>query len=960
MNMSGKKKFKRYLALTLVFTIILTMFSHINFSGNITNVKGDAGSELSESEPKYDEAKHSSKYQTDKIELSAQTSKDLGVTIPSDKPYYVTYTVKTEGDCFFNFRGDTGRVYIGQKQYCVIGVENEQWVQEAGLAKAEKGARITVFSSDEKVSVWLNGEKIIDNKALTAAGKAGQPQFSWVTDSTELTDIRVWMNKADDVQEPDEPDTKGDEPVYDKDKDKLWYDKATVEINPLSSKDFELKYKAEDVYYTSFRVKTDGEFYYNFRGSTGRIYIGPSQYCVVGVENEQWVQEKNLAKADKGAKVTVKSTGKKVSVWLNGKKVIDDANLVTTGECGIPNVSWTTEKTTLSDVKIWSDKSVELVKDSGTPGDEPGVVDKNEPVYEKAKHDLKYSKDTLNIGAEKSEGFGVTIAEGNIYYTSFVLKTKGDFFFNFRGDTGRLYIGQTQYCVIGVENETWVRAKGLAAEQKGVKVTICSAGDRASVWLNGVKVTDNAALNAKGELGLPKVSWTTENVTMTNMKIWTPKNQDDRVTVKNSDEPVYNAKKDYKYEISKVTNGTYKKGRLHIKPEKNSYIFSDLPYNASYYMTMKIKTSGAVNIQSRNKKDIVNMNADGFESVATGNKWVNKKFPTLENGARITFYSTNKKIVMWVDGEKIIDGKYVNSGNAQPGITWTFKNEVDVEDICIWTKEKYKSDEPVYEKKTSTLHNYKYNKGVNEKGQKTVKIKGKKAIITPSSIVDFLTDFNSDDDYYMSLTVQTEQSVNIRYRNPDGMICLSTSGYESVGTKGKWVDKTFYKLPTGMRVTFHSTPDRITIWADGEKIVDEPYLREGEAFPGIAWSFDKKVEVSNVKLWSIKQNIREDLGELIKANTMPLYMQSNYNVGLLPEVGESSYVDKQPIPRNAYTVSENVNINSDVDVIEADKATETKNPMIIAIIIVLCFVIAIAVIVILIVAFNRKNFQKKR
>lgn len=919
MQFQIRKKTKRSFALLLAFLIVLTTVFQVITPKSAMLVWGNADDEQTTDEPLYSTAEHALKYSNDNFLLSAQTSKDFGVTIPADITYYVTYTVKTQGDCWFNFRGDTGRIFIGATQYSVVGVENTQWIQKAGLAQAEEGVRITICSSKDKATVWLNGEKIVDNAALTATDKAGQPSISWVTDSATFTNVKVWISKSDDAEKPEDSDAgTSDEPKYNADTDKLWYDKASLELDAFSSKEFGLKFKAEDTYFVSYRAKTQGDIYFNFRGNTGRLYIGASQYCVIGVENEKWVQEAGLAKTENGAKITIKSTGDKASVWLNGKKVVDEANLVTTGEYGTPMVSWTTETTTLKDVKVWADKSVQTVKDGDNK--EPDIIDENEPKYDKSKHSLKFSNNKIGISAEGRENFGVTIAAGNTYFTSFVLKTQGDFYYDFRGDTGRVYIGASQYCILGVENEKWVQSSGLASGADGVRVTICSAGDIVSVWFNGVKVADNEKLNVKGQLGLPKVTWTTDKVTLENVKVWTAKNQDDTVRPEGSDEPTYNAKTDYKYDIQRVTEGTYKNGTLTLKPQKSSFILSELPYNASYYMVMTIKTSGAVNIQSRNKEDIFNMSKDGYTSLATGQKWIDKKFPTLVNGARITFYSTAKRLVVWVDGEKIVDGKYVNKGTAQPGIGWSFDNEVTVSNICIWTKKQYQSDEPVYNKSIDTLHDFTY-------GGK-VKLKGKTAQISPHNIVGFVSDFDADADYYMSLTVKTEQSVNIMYRNPDGFICLSQDGYVSSGTNGKWIKKTFYKLSSGMRVTFHSTPEKISIWADGEKLVDESYSKNGEAYPGIAWSFDKTVEVSDIKLWSGKTTEHISLGVIENTGSSSLSADKTYQVGLLGESGNQNYVDKQPMPKNVYKVLDNTVLDSSVNIIEAEDQEEKSFPLI--------------------------------
>ena len=916
MQLRVKKKIKSCIALMLTLLITMIAIFQVTSLENSVLVWGGDENKKSSYEPIYNSEEHKLKYSKDSLSMKAQTSEDFGITISSDVTYYATYTIKTQGDCWFSFRGNTGRVFIGAKQYAVVGVENEKWIQKEGVAQTKEGARVTICSSKNKVSVWLNGDKIVDNATLTATGKAGQPKIDWITDSATFADVKVWINKEDDVTEPDSPSGEvTDEPSYSSDKDKIWYNKEKIELAAFSSYDFKLKFKTKDTYIVSYRVKTKGDIYFGFRGDKGRFYISATQYCALGVENEQWVQEKGIAEATNGAKVTIKSNGEKASVWLNGKKILDNANLVAKDECGIPKVSWTTDNTTLTDVKIWADKSVQTIKEEST---EPAInIDKNEPKYDKTKHNLKFKQSVLNISSEEKENFGVTIAAKNTYYTSFVLKTKGDFYYDFRGDTGRIYIGPNQYCIIGVENEQWVQSPGLASGSDGVRVTICSNGDAVSVWFNGVRVAYNEKLKDRGKLGLPKVTWTTDKVILENIKVWTDKNQDDTVRPVGSNEPIYNDKTDYKYDIERVTNGIYKDGILSLAPEKTSFFLSELPYNASYYVTMMIKTEGAVNIQTRSPKDVINISKDGYTSLATGQNWVNRKFPTLSNGARVTIRSTGKKITVWVDGEKIVDGKYKNKDIAQPGIGWSFNDQVTVKDINIWTNKKYKSDEPMYNKMTDELHSFAY--------EGKVKAKGKTAKISPQNIVGFISDFDADADYYMSLVVKTKQSVNIMYRNPDGVICLSQDGYESSGTNGEWTKKTFYKLPFGVRVTLHSTPKKVTVWVDGEKLVDTSYSKNGESYPGIAWSFDKPVEVSNIKLWSTKTKQKIDLGVTGETARSSLSADKVFQVGLLKMEEDGGYMDKQLMPRNVYATSVDTKLDSKVNVIKAEKESDKSS-----------------------------------
>ena len=107
----------------------------------------------------------------------------------------------------------------------------------------------------------------------------------------------------------------------------------------------------------SFTVQSAAGIYLDYRGS-GRLYLGTDRYCVLGVNGKQnWIQM--ASGIENGVLVTLKCTPDKVTIWLNGERVTEDAVLDTKG-AGVPKVSWTNAETTLTDIRIWIKSAVSL------------------------------------------------------------------------------------------------------------------------------------------------------------------------------------------------------------------------------------------------------------------------------------------------------------------------------------------------------------------------------------------------------------------------------------------------------------------------------------------------------------------------------------------------------------------------------------------------------------------------
>ena len=324
--------------------------------------------------------------------------------------------------------------------------------------------------------------------------------MSSTAEEAVLTDIQVWALKP-----------VSDEPVYNAETDKMHYSQETVTIPKGGNLDFGVTLPAEDTYYVSYTVKTSGNFFFNYRGDTqtdsekGRLLIGLKQYGIYGLKDgNQWPQySKGTGVDSTGVKVTICSKADRTSIWANGEKILDEVEMKHTNMVVKPWVSSTAEEAVLTDIQVWAVKPVS-----------------DEPLYNAETYEMQFEAESVEIAASGKYDFGVTIAEDETYYISFIVQTDNEFYFDYRGtNKARLFISPAQYCPIGVNGtNTYVQEDvGLAS---GVKVTICSEPDKTSMWFNGEKVLENATLNESGA-GVPKVTWVQNATNMTNIQIWT-------------------------------------------------------------------------------------------------------------------------------------------------------------------------------------------------------------------------------------------------------------------------------------------------------------------------------------------------------------------------------------------------------------------------------------------------------
>lgn len=485
-----KKRAKKLLAVGLTLSLAMGMMTFSQTIGNFSLGTTQVQAEETTEEPVYNADTSILKYQLDTQEVAKESEFIFDTGLDANASYYMTMTVKSETAVNVKFRGGDVYLNITSDGYEGKNIEGIEWTNfTTGL---KDGAKITAYVTQQNVTAWLNGEKIIDNAAIIPENMIPHSGVAWTFGSpATVTDAKVW--------------TVSDQPQYDENKDILKYQEERIELGESSTRSFDVTIPSRATYYVAFDLKTTDGAYFNLRGGNNecRFYIGPTQYVLLGVdEKEDWVQ-KQTGVAD-GAKIVIACSDDSVSVWLNREKIIDRQEIkINKGLKGQPGISWVDKGATFSNVKVWMSSD---------------AIETDEPKYDANTNILKTSKDEITVGKESRESFGVDIPTYQEYYMDFVLKSSGGVYIAFRGDDGRFYIDQTQYVLIGLEKEDWIQQKSDL--ENGVRVTIKSSGKKVSIWLDGEKIIDDVELPKAGVVGEPEVRWTTAETVVQNLKVW--------------------------------------------------------------------------------------------------------------------------------------------------------------------------------------------------------------------------------------------------------------------------------------------------------------------------------------------------------------------------------------------------------------------------------------------------------
>lgn len=868
-------------------------------------------------EPEYNKGSDELKYENDKISIAAGGNQSFGVTIPADQTYYMSFTLKTDDQFYMDYRGvNKARLFIAPTQYCALGVNNKNDYVQKNIG-VKTGVRVTICSTPEKTTMWFNGEKAVADAVLNETGLAGIPKISWVKAAAELKDITIWTEKENTPPVSDEP-------AYSEASHDVQFSGDRVDVAKGGKYDFGVVIPQDVTYYMSFNVKTQGQFYLDYRGTgKARLFIAPTQYCAIGVNNRNDYVQKDVG-IKTGVRVTICSTPEKTTIWFNGEKAVTDAVLNDSGLVGTPKVTWAQEAAELTNVKIWTDKGAI-------------VVLPDEPQYDSNSDTLlsqKISDGKLIMTKGDTYTFATKVDWAETFYMSFVAKTEGEVWLNYRTDSdlqasqwGRVYLGKTQSGTYGLKNNIWPQGSTL---KQGTKVTIKSEEGKTSLWLDGKNVLNEEELVAQFDETylMPAIYAGVAQLELSELRVWV--NGKEAEETLRSEAPVYNPDQAILYPIQYVTNGSYEDGTVTVGAEQSCLFISDLPYDAAYYTSMTLKADGdgtqSLNLCYRGlgfngENFMIVMNKTGYQLYGVENSaWITYPM-NMRYGVDITMYSSKDRIKIWMDGHLIYDDPFVKEGVAIPGISWSYDNaSVTAENVMIWAEEASITDEPVYDENSFEL--------------KPVEGYDSEITVEPQSSMFFDAGLDFDSEYYMSFKIQTEGSVNIGYRNPNGAVCITQTSYKSIGTDGEWVNRRFYKLAKGMQVTIHSQKDWITVWADGEKIVDEAYVKEGESYPGISWSFDNPVTVTDLKLWTNLQEEGDYLGEVEEVATTKLSQKKEYGVAPWIE-GNNTYVDEQPTGK-VLSTSVAASQEGKIELVKLGEAEAKSNGILLVFLLVVC------------------------
>ncbi len=830
-------------------------------------------------EPVYNATSDVLTYSQDTSKLSPSVQEMwLGTKVlPPTETYYVSFHVKADelqngGFVQIRFYGKAGMAYLSlyNSQYYLSNhfKEGDKYIQ--GNKGLKDGVTITYAQGPDGISIWMNGVKEQTNLKPTSTETMFAPKIHIEKGNFTLTNIKIW--------------TTSDVPQFDENNHILKYSIDAVDKtngngdyplapNPLPTT--EASYVSFDLSVSNLDAAEGTRIKFFGKMSMACLELYEDKYVLAHFKDGNGTI--NYATGlERGVRITYSQGPDGITVWLNGAKVKENLAPDSTSNPLIPAITPINSATVqLTNIKIWTDKGA--------------------PQYDEKLHILKFSDSEKNIASGNDYFFGTEpFSTEETSYVSFYIKTSnaastGSVTIKFygKGSMAQLVLYKDKYVLSHFKdgNGTINYATGL---EEGVKITYSQGPKGITVWMNDIKVQANLIPESTAGALKPGLAiWIP--VSLNEVKVWTEKAKGPTI----SDEPVYDAAKH---------SLTYDKDASTIAANGELSFGTPLPTAETYYVSFEVQTEDSLNLDFYGKggmarlwflqSQYVLVNFKGGEQYINGNKG-------LANGVRITYSQGPEGISVWINGEKAHENLQpvaTENGNA-PRVRAGSKS-VDVKNVKVWAAKKQEpeepivSDAPVYNPEKHVLYEITGSKGgTYQDGVLTVQ---------PQSSGYFNTDLDANADYYMSLIVKAKNPVNLSYRTK-GQINIQSSGYESIGTAGKWVNKNFSKLPTGLPVTIHSTPDWITIWVNGEKILDEAYTTpmKGECRPGISWSFNEEVTVSDVKIWTEPVENRNDLGEISMASKSPLFVVKEYGVALREEAQKKAYVDASPVGVNA-------------------------------------------------------------
>lgn len=648
----------------LLLAIILVVNMFVQYTPVMPDVEA---STTASDEPVYNDETCIKSTTKDSLTVQANSSAGggfgIGTAITGQQSYYVCFTifgdVTGSGTVYFDFRGSQARMALSGTQCTAIGGTKNQAVNcDTGLF-TEAGSKVTIYSTPSTATIWINGNKCIEDYAFTEANcnLTGTPKISWTPANIEVTDICVW--------------TETDTPSYDADTCNLKYSNADTGSFTGAYAFDNVTIANSETYYISYTVTSTSTFYLFVRDkvkltmTAGLCRI--DQGNEVGAGDASKTVTTNMAS---GAKIAICTTPTTVSVWVNKVLVIDNLALNSNYQYagGIPSVNYG-NAATLTNVKVWTKKS--------------------EPAFDATKHvSVKRIESQTVAAAGSASLMGANVATNQEYWANFNIQSTSSIYFVFRGTSSQAEIAiTTTTCaiqeVIGgtrTAQTRWFKHAG-GLETTGMSITIHSTPTHISLWINKDKVVDNFALTNVNLEGVPKVRYATAETTISNLNIW--------VTAA-GDEPVYDADTCI---LRNAIEGT----QMDIEATKSANLGKQIPADKTYYISFVLQTTSSIYIDFRGTANDFYLvyNAEGrynvYEKSTGSNKYTGTWPSYLGNlpaeGIRITICSAPDKATIWMNGLKVEEYEHVstNAFVGAPKISYT-KEEATLTDLYVWTE----------------------------------------------------------------------------------------------------------------------------------------------------------------------------------------------------------------------------------------------------------------------------------
>ena len=550
-----------------------------------------------------------------------------------------------------------------------------------------------------------------------------------------------------------------------------------------------------------------------------------------------------------GVNVTFYSTPTHIKIWVDGKLLIDEEHDEMSKVT--PGIQWATNDTsTFFDIYIWTEG------DGTVPvyNAENGILHEVNDVATTSGEKATYENGVVTVPAQSNAWFTSNLSTDADYYMTMRIKSAGQLNIGYRSGNSYLWIQNNMYKSVGT-GETANTSGNFALLAEGIDVTLYSASDKLEVWINGEKIL-NSVYSLEGTTK-PGITWSFSNeVVVSNIQIWTEKPEET---------PRYDSTC-HRYTVTGATSSydgiSYANEVLTVPSGANAWLTTDLTNGASYYMSMKVKTQGSVNIAYRDNTEYIQVNNTGCQLVIDG---VGQGWITLSNsdikttGLEIAYYSTSTGIKIWIGDTRVVNYTYESASTdaLKLGVSWSNSNEVTISDVYIWTAGD--GTVPVYDEQKHVLHEV---TGVTT-GHTSKNVTYTDGILFVENEANgyLTTDLKSDASYYMSMTLKSDKaSVSVREKSKYFFL------FDAVTNSGKGqyhaidIASANYQNPSsaifkimrneGISITYYSSPTHLTVWANGYKLIDGDYTAErGAATPGISWAtYD--TTVSDIKIWT--------------------------------------------------------------------------------------------------------------